>query len=91
MKQLAALPERAFPDGVEDEVVALGVGGEVGGRAVDHPVGSEPGDEVDVLAAAHRRHVRPEALDDLHRRRADGARGAVDEDLAAVADTAARM
>jgi hypothetical protein len=30
LEQLAALPERAFPDGVEDEVVALGVGGEVG-------------------------------------------------------------
>ena len=46
--------------------------GEVGGGAIDHPVGAEAGHEVGVLAAAHRRHLSTEALDDLHGRRADG-------------------
>ncbi len=75
----SALAERALADGVEDHVVAVAHLGEVLARVVDHLVGAERADEVDVVGAAHPDHGGAEVLRELHRGGPHGARRAVDE------------
>ena len=68
-------------DVVEDEVVALGPGGEVDLRVVDDVVGADRADQLDVLRAADPGHLGAERLGDLHGERAHATGSAVDEDL----------
>ena len=69
-----------FADRVEDDIVRLAVLGEVFLRVVDDSIGSERSDEFDVLGVAHSGDIGAEVLGQLHRGRADGPRGTVDED-----------
>ena len=57
-----APPERVHADRVEDDVVRLAVAREVLLRVVDHPVGSERAQEVEVPGVAHGRDVGVEVL-----------------------------
>src|SRR5437016_11645889 len=67
-------------DRVEDDVVRLAVPGEVLLRVVDHVVGSERADELEVLGVAHGGDMRAEVLRELHSCGSDRSRGAVDDD-----------
>ena len=58
-------------DGVEDDVVGLAVLREVLLRVVDHLVGAERADELDVLRVADGGDVGAEVLGELHGRRSD--------------------
>ncbi len=62
-----AAPERALADRIEDHVVGLLVRGEVLGRVVDDPVGTQAPDQRPVLGVADRGHLGTETLHELDR------------------------
>src|SRR5579872_5061942 len=66
---------------VEDEVVAPTVLGEVLVRVVDDMVSPDGADHLHVLRAAHAGHLGAESLGDLHGKRPDAPRRAVDQNL----------
>ncbi len=78
-QQWSALAEGDLADGVEDDVVALLVVGEVAGRVVEDPAGPEAPHEVQVLGSAGSGDNGADRLEQLDGRRADGAGRAVDE------------
>ncbi len=69
-------------DRVEDDVVGLAVLREVLLEVVDDLVGPERAHHLDVLRVAHGGDVGAEVLRELHRRRSDRSRRAIDENAA---------
>ena len=90
LQRASAPTERVLADGVDDRVVRLAVLREVLVPVVDDLVGAERPDELDVVGAADGRDVGAEVLGELHGRRAERARRAVDDDPPALADASLR-
>src|SRR5262249_15285353 len=80
LERSAQPTERGVLDVVDDEVVPAATVCEVLSRVVHHLVGAKRTHEFDVARAAHTRDVRTERLRELHRKRADATRSAVDQD-----------
>ena len=57
--------------------------GEILFCVIDHVIGTERFDKIDIARAANTRYIRAERFRDLDRERADAARRAVDEDFLA--------
>src|SRR5579859_78772 len=68
-------------DTVEKEIVALRVRGEIFPGVVDHAIGAEGADPVEVPRTAHAGNFCAERSGDLHRECADATGGSVDQDL----------
>src|SRR6185503_17901507 len=66
---------------IEDEVVATLTRGEVDSGVVDHVVGADRSDHIDVLRAGHRGDLSAHGLRDLDGEGADAARRPIDQDL----------
>ncbi len=75
------LPQRMVADVVEDEVVALLAAREVLLRVVDSVTGAERAHQLHVARARHARDLGALGARNLHRERADPARGAVHQYL----------
>ena len=80
LQRAAAVLEREGAGCIEDDVVRLAVLGEVFLLVVDHLVGSDRSDDLEVFRAAHPGDVGAEVLGQLHPGGADGPRRAVHED-----------
>ncbi len=75
----AHLEHAAIDDVVHDDVVLAAALREIIARVVDDVVGTERADQLDVPRAAYTRHLGAQRLGDLHGKRADAARGAIDQ------------
>jgi hypothetical protein len=73
---------------VENEVVRLAAPREVVARVVDHVIGADRSDQVDVPWAAHAAHFGAESLGDLDGERADAPGCPIDQDLLTCLDVA---
>jgi hypothetical protein len=86
LQHRTAASERALPDRVEDDVIAVVLLGEVHRVTVDDPLGAEPTHKLDMRGSADRGHLHTEVGEQLHGGAADRPRRAVDERILAAAD-----
>ena len=69
------------PNEVEDQIVTLISLGKIFFRVINHVVGADRSDKIDIARAAHAGHFGAERFRDLHGERAYASGRAVDQDL----------
>jgi hypothetical protein len=75
------ISHRAVPDRVQDPVIAPPAPQGVGGGVVDHVVGTQQTDQLQVGGAGHGGHLGPGGLGELDREAADTTRSTIEQDL----------